>query len=316
MITPNGQRPPLVVVAGPSAAGKSAAAIALAEHFDGEVINADSMQVYRYLDIGTAKPSPVERARVPHHLLDVVDPDGVYSAGRFQLDAREAAAAIVARGRLPLLTGGTGLYIRACLEGLVEGGAADPALRASLEREAEGFAAAGEPERLHARLVALDPGSAARIHPNDLRRVVRAIEIFEITGRPASELRGRSGPETSPFRTLYLVLDPGVEALDARIDARTEAMIEAGLLQEARELRGRRYGPELRPLQAIGYRHMAPVVDGSDTLVNAQAAMQRDTRRFARRQRTWFRAVREAVWLDPHDRAGIEKAVEEFLAGA
>ncbi len=305
-----------MVVAGPSAAGKTAAALALAERFDGEVINADSMQVYRYLDIGTAKPGPVERARVPHHLLDVVDPDDSYSAGRFQLDARAAAATIAVRGRLPLLTGGTGLYIRACLEGLVEGGAADPSLRASLEQEAEQFAAAGEPERLHARLVALDPESAARIHPNDLRRVVRAIEIFQLTGRPASELRAGPGAEARPFRTLYLVLDPGVEALDARIDARAEAMIEAGLLQEVRDLRDRGYGPELRPLQAIGYRHMAAVVDGSDTLVNARAAMQRDTRRFARRQRTWFRAVRGAVWLDPRDRAGIEKAVEQFLEEA
>ena len=307
---------PLVVVAGPTGAGKTAAAIALAERFDGEIINADSMQVYRYLDIGTAKPGPIERARTPHHLLDVVDPDTVYSAGRFQRESRAAAADIGSRRRLPLLTGGTGLYIRACLEGLAEGGAAEPALRAALEAEAERFAAAGEPERLHARLAALDPESAARIHPNDLRRVVRAIEIFETTGVPASELRERAAPEPSLLRALYLVLDPGVEPLDTRIDARAEAMIQAGLLQEVRELRGRGYGPELRPLQAIGYRHLAPVVDGRDTLVNALAAMRRDTRRFARRQRTWFRAVREAVWFDPCDRAGIEKAVEEFLVEA
>lgn len=313
-------RPPVVVVTGPTAAGKSALALELAVRFGGEIVNADSMQVYRYMDIGTAKPSLADRARVPHHMLDVVLPDASYSAGRYAPAARRAAAGVHARGHLVLLTGGTGLYIRAFLEGLVaEGGGADVELRRSLEREHAEAEAAGDPERLHRRLRRLDPETAARIHPNDLRRIVRALEIIEHAGAPASAVRrgpGGSPPAERTYRTLHLALDPGVEELDRRIDRRCRAMIEAGLLREVRDLRGRGYGPELRSMQAIGYRHLQPVVDGADTLVNALAAMQRDTRRFARRQRTWLRGVAEAVWLDPRDPASVVKAVEDFLGAA
>ena len=307
------ERPPVVVVTGPTAAGKSALALRLAERFDGEIVNADSMQVYRYLDIGTAKPSAADRARVPHHLLDVVLPNVPYNAGRYTREARDAAARVHARGRAVLLAGGTGLYIRAFLEGLLEGGGADPALRQRLEAEHAAARAEGDPGRLHRRLEGLDPAAAARIHPHDLRRLVRALELVERTGRPASAQRGEHGFGDRPYRVLHLALDPGVEELDRRIDRRCAGMIEAGLLREVRELRARGFGPELRPLQAIGYRHMQPVVDGLDTLVNALAAMQQDTRRFARRQRTWLRGVPEARWLHPDDQDGVVKAVEEFL---
>jgi tRNA dimethylallyltransferase len=307
-------RPPVVVVTGPTASGKSALAIRLAERFGGEIVNADSMQVYRYLNIGTAKPGPLERARVPHHLYDVVTPDVAYSAGRYLQAARAAAAAIHARGRAVLLTGGTGLYIRAFLHGLVEeGGGADAELRRSLEREHASACAEGDPLRLHRRLVATDPEAAAGIHPHDLRRIVRALEICARAGRPASAVRAEQDG-ACPYRVLHLALDPGVDELDARIDARCQQMIEAGLLQECRELLERGYRPSLRPLQSIGYRHMWPVVDGSDTLASARVVMQRDTRRFARRQRTWLRGVRDAVWMDPRDEAGIAKAVAELLA--
>jgi len=306
--------PPVVVIAGPTAAGKSALALELAERMGGEIVNADSMQVYRYMDIGTAKPGPAERARVPHHLLDVVTPDVPYDAGRYLRDARAAAAQVHARGAPVLLVGGTGLYIRAFLHGLVsEGGGADPALRARLEAEHARAVAGGDPGRLHRRLGELDPDSAGRIHPHDLRRVIRALEILERTGRPASEVRARQGLADRPYRWLYLVLDPGAAELDPRIDARCRAMVEGGLLQEVRDLYARGYGPELRPLQSIGYRHMAPVAAGSDTLANAVRAMQRDTRRFARRQRTWFRGVPEAQWHHPGDLPGAAKAVEDFL---
>lgn len=309
-------RPPVVVVAGPTAAGKTPAAIELAQRFGGEIVNADSVQVYRYLDIGTAKPTLAERARVPHHLLDVVTPDVPYNAGRYAREARAAAAAIHARGGVVFLTGGTGLYIRAFLEGLIDDGAARPGLREQLECEAQQAARAGDPHRLHRRLAERDPEAARRIHPNDVRRTVRALELALATGTPASRLRAAHGFADRPFRVLYLVLDPGREALDARIDARARAMIEGGLLQECRALRERGYGPELRPLQAIGYRHVMPVVDGIDTLANALEGMRRDTRRFARRQRTWFRAVPDAVWVDPADRAGLEARVAAFLGAA
>lgn len=315
-MTESDSRPPVVVVTGPTAAGKTAIAIRLAERFDGEILNADSMQVYRYLDIGTAKPSLAERARVPHWLIDVALPDEVYSAGRYAEEARRAAARVHARGRVVFLTGGTGLYIRAMCEGLVGAGGADPALRERLEREHEAAVAAGDPLRLHRRLAERDPAAARSIHPNDVRRLVRALELCARFGDASSRLRGAHAFGDRPYRVLHLALDPGRERLDVRIDARCTAMIEAGLLREVRELRERGYGPELRSMQSIGYRHMQPVVDGVDTLVNALAAMQRDTRQFARRQRTWLRGVPEAVWLDPEDEDAIVRANERFLAGA
>lgn len=308
--------PPVVVVTGPTASGKTAVAIELALRFGGEIVNADSVQVYKYLDIGTAKPSLAERARVPHHLLDVVTPDVPYNAGRYAREARSAASAIHARAGIVFLTGGTGLYIRAFLEGLIEDGPANVALRAELEREAERAAEEDDPHRLHRRLAALDPEAAQAIHPNDLRRVVRALELGARTGTSASRLRATHRFSDRPYRVLYLVLDPGVAALDARIDARAAAMIDAGLLRECRWLREHDYGPELRPLQSIGYRHVMPVVDGSDTLANALDGMRRDTRRFARRQRTWFRAISYAEWMHPDERSALEKRVAEFLAAA
>jgi tRNA dimethylallyltransferase len=303
----------VVVVTGPTSAGKTSLAIELALRFDGEIVNADSMQVYRYMDIGTAKPSLEPRARVPHHLLDVVTPDQPYSAGHYARDARAAAASIHARGRLVLLAGGTGLYIRAFLDGLLEGGEADPALRAELEAEHARAAAAGDPERLHRRLREIDPEAARAIHPHDLRRTVRALEICLRSGARASERRSAHGFADRPYRCLHLAIDPGRGALDRRIDAYCREMVERGLLQEVRRLRERGYGPELRPMRAIGYRHLQPVVEGRATLADALVEMQRDTRRFARRQRTWLRRVPEAIWIHPGDREQIHKMVEAFL---
>ena len=313
---PSATSSPVVVVTGPTSAGKSALAIELAEKFDGEIVNADSMQVYRYMDIGTAKPSAEQRARIPHHLIDVVTPDVAYSAGRYVLEARRAATAIQARGKLVVLTGGSGLYIRVFLEGLLAAGAADPELRERLERDDVRARAEGHPEHLHERLRAVDPEAAARIHPNDARRIIRALEIVQHTGQPSAWLREAQRGADRPYRSLQLALDPGRETLDRRIDSACTRMLEAGLLREVRWLCDRRYGPELTPMQSIGYRHLLPVVQGSDTLLNALAAMQRDTRRFARRQRTWLRGVGEARWFDPAARGEIFAAVEEFLRPA
>lgn len=306
-------RPPVVVLAGPTAAGKTPLAIELAERFDAEIVSADSMQVYRYLDIGTAKPSLAERSRVAHHLLDVVPPDVPYSAGRYLEDARAAAAEIHGRGKRVLVVGGTGLYVRAMLEGLVAAGGADAELRASLEERDREARKRGDPGWLHRRLSERDPERARELHPNDTVRIVRALEIFERAGGTATA-RADSQVARCPYRVLHLAIDPGREALNARIEVRCEAMIEAGLLNEVRELRARGYGPWLRPLQAIGYRHMHPVVEGLDTLVNALAGMKRDTRRFARRQRTWLRAVPGLRWHEPDDAAQIEAEIDRFLA--
>jgi tRNA dimethylallyltransferase len=305
--------PRVVVVTGPTAAGKTAIAIDLALRFGGEIVNADSMQVYRFLDIGTAKPSPEERAQVAHHVIDVVTPNVAYNAARYLQDSREAAAAIHSRGKTVFLTGGTGLYIRVFLEGIVGDAAPDAELRARLEREYSHDVAAGDPERLHRRLAELDSGAAERIHPNDLRRIIRALEISQ-SGGLASARRRAHGFADRPFRVLHLAIDPGREVLNARIDERCREMIDAGLLQEVRGLRERGYGPELPPLQSIGYRHLAAVADGLDTLGNALEAMQRDTRRFARRQRTWLRGVPDARWVDPREPDAITGLVEAFIS--
>jgi tRNA dimethylallyltransferase len=307
------EKPPVVVVTGPTASGKTPLAIEIAERFGGEIINADSMQVYRYMDVGTAKPSLEQRAQVPHHLLDVVTPDATYSAGRYAEEARKAAAGIHAGGKIAVLTGGTGLYIRAFLEGLLEAGEANPELRADLEEQNRAAVEAGDPLRLHRSLAEVDPEAAERIHPNDVRRIIRALEIAGSSGERASSLRAEHGFGDRPYRTLHLALDPGREALAERIDHRCGAMIDNGLLREARALRERGYGPTLRPMRSIGYRHMTPVVDGSDTLANALEVMRRDTRRFARRQRTWLRKVPDVHWQRPDEAEAIFAAVESFL---
>jgi len=306
-------KPPVVVVTGPTASGKTPLAIEIAQQFGGEILNADSMQVFRYMDIGTAKPSLEQRAQVRHHLLDVVTPEVPYSAGRYAEEARKVAAEIHARGKIVVLTGGTGLYIRAFLEGLLEGGEADPELRADLEAQARAAAEAGDPQRLYRRLADSDPEAADRIHPNDVRRIIRALEIASRIGEPASSLRAEHAFGDRPYRTLHLALDPGRAALVERIDRRCGEMIEHGLLQEARALRERGYGPELRPMRAIGYRHMTPVVEGADTLANALEVMRRDTRQFARRQRTWLRKVAGVRWHKPDEPKQIFAAVESFL---
>jgi tRNA dimethylallyltransferase len=307
------ERPPVVVVTGPTGSGKTDLAIALARRFDGEIVNADSMQVFRYMDIGTAKPTPEERLQVPHHLFDVADPDEDYSAGRYAKEARAAATAIHERGRVVLLTGGTGLYIRAFLDGLIETGHVDQALRERLENEQRRAAEEGDPARLHRRLKEFDADAAERIHPNDVRRTVRALEILQQSGRTASSVREAHGFRDRPFRVLHLSIDPGRKTLVERIDRRAEGMIKAGLLQEVRDLRERGYASDLRPMQAIGYRHIQPVVDGSDTLANALEAMKIDTRRFARRQCTWIRAIPDVHWHDPSEAEAILERVAGFL---
>jgi tRNA dimethylallyltransferase len=309
------KRPPVVVVTGPTASGKTPFAIEIARAFDGEIVNADSMQVYRGMDIGTAKATREQRAEVPHHLIDIVAPDVPYNAARYLEDARSAASQIHRRDRLVVLTGGTGLYIRVFLEGVVGGAPPDPELREALEREHAHDLEAGDPERLHRRLAEVDAEAAQRIHPHDLRRTIRALEIAQ-QGGLASERRRAHGFGDRPYRVLHLALDPGREILNERIDRRCCEMIDVGLLQEVRDLRELGYGPELASMQSIGYRHMEPVVAGSDTLANALVAMQRDTRRFARRQRTWLRGVPDCIWLDSSERERAFGLVSAFVPPA
>jgi tRNA dimethylallyltransferase len=307
------QLAPVVVISGPTASGKTALALELAQRFRGEIVNADSMQVYRGMDIGTAKPSAAERAQAPHHLLDIVAPNESYHAGRFAEDAERAIGAICGRGRVPFLVGGTGLYLRAALFGLNAGVGRDAGFRQGLDAEHKRAVAAGDTGHLHRRLAEVDPTSAARLHPNDLVRVIRALEIHAATGRSATAVYGESAPRPR-YDALFLALDPGRELLAKRIDARCEAMVASGLLQEVRALRDAGYGPELASMRSIGYRHMQPVIDGQDTLANVLDALKRDTRQFARRQRTWLRGEAGVTWVEPSEGGAIAARIEAFLA--
>ena len=266
--------PRWIGLAGPTASGKSALALALAERVPLEIVSVDSALVYRGMDIGTAKPSIAERSSVPHHLLDIVAPDDPYHASRFADDAAGAIAAIRGRGRIPFLVGGTGLYLRAALYGLSAGVGRNRAFREALEAEHAAAARGGDLERLHRRLAEVDGESAARLHPNDRMRIIRALEIHAATGRSATEVLRGAAP-SARFDAIYLALDPGREELAARIDRRCEAMITGGLLQEVRALRERGYGAELSSMRAIGYRHMQPVIDGRETLVNVLEDLRR-----------------------------------------
>jgi tRNA dimethylallyltransferase len=295
-------------VAGPTASGKSALAMRLAAARGGEIVSCDSLQVYRGLDIGSAKPSRADRDAVRHHLLDVVDPDAPFSAADYARLARAAAADIHARGRTPVVAGGTGLYLRALVSGLFEGPARDEALRRRLEALADRRGDA----KLHAILRRVDPESAARIEPRDRVRVVRALEVYRATGRPIGELQRGGGAGLAGFAVKVVVLDPGREALRPAVEARTDAMLAAGLVDETRALLARY--PGARPLDAIGYRQAAAVVRGESDVEKARRDIVVETMRYAKRQRTWFRHQQDAEWWA--DAAGAFDAASRWLDGA
>jgi len=288
----------LVVLAGPTAVGKTPVAIALAERVQGEIVCADSRTLYRGMDIGTAKPTAQDRERVPHHLLDVARPDEVVTLAVYQRLALSAIAEVGRRGRLPLLVGGTGLYIRAVVDGLqIPRASPDWRLRAALEAEER----AGGPGALHGRLREVDPASAARIHPRNLRRIIRALEVHTATGIPISVLqRSSAGPSPGPgegsVAMIALTLDR-VRLYD-RIHRRIEQQLAGGLVEEVRVLVREGYPPTLPALQGLGYKEFVPYVEGRLSLAEAKALMQRNTRRYAKRQLTWFRGDPRYRWLD------------------
>ena len=303
----------LIAIVGPTAVGKSELALRLAEEFGGEIVSADSRQIYRGLDIGTAKPTAEERRRVPHHLLDVVDPDEVLTLAQYQELAYAAIDDILARGKVPFLVGGTGLYIKAVVEGWsIPRVPPNEKLREELYRLAE----LEGPEALHARLREVDPAAAARIDPRNVRRVVRALEVYAETGRPISELQRRSPP---PYRTLQIGLTMEREELYRRIDERVERMIERGLVEEVRGLIERGYGLDLPAMSGLGYREIGLYLRGEIGLEEAIRLIKRNTRRFVRHQYNWFRLDDPDIhWFDalsePYDE--IKKLVVSFLGAA
>ena len=280
----------MLVLTGPTGVGKTAAAVALARRLPIEVVSADSRQVYRGMDVATGKPTAAERAAVAHHLVDVVEPDDRYHAARFRADAEAAIADIRARGRLPVVVGGTGLYIRALIRGLDPAPPADPVFR----RELEGVAAREGRRALHARLTTLAPAVANRLHPNDEVRVVRALERVRAGADSGTSWSWRARRDDAIW--LGLTLDR--TALDARLRARAAAMVDAGLLDECRALLARGFDPGLPAMLGIGYREFVDVALGRLDAAEALRQMQRDTLRYARRQWTWFRREPDIEWLD------------------
>jgi tRNA dimethylallyltransferase len=301
----------IIIILGPTGVGKSEVALELAERFGAEIVNADSQQVYRFMDIGTAKPSPQERDRVPHHLIDIVDPDGEFNVAIFRQLAMQALNDIQARGRRAIVCGGTGLYIRALTQGLFVGPGHNTEIRERLETE---IREAGLDPQFQ-RLVSVDPGVASSIHPNDRQRIIRALEVYELSGIPMSEWQREHGFKGSLFDTLKIGLHRDRRELYDRINQRCEGMIQHGLLEEVRGLVARGYGFDLRSLQSVGYHHMELFLSGTMSVDEAVLLMKRDTRRLAKRQLTWFRGDKNVQWFHPEqDTAKISSLVGEFLA--
>ncbi len=301
---------PLLVIGGPTATGKTEAALRIAERYNGEIVSADSMQIYREFNIGTNKPSADERARAPFHLIDFVDPRQPYTVADFQRDAQAAIADIHARGKLPILCGGTGLYIRAVLRGLSFPPGASPEaqnIRRRLEAQAD---EEGLPS-LYQRLCDVDPVSAARIAPADRKRIIRALEVYELTGRPFSALARIDKNAQEQYEAASFVLSCPRPLLYARIEARVEAMIAAGWLEEVRRLYAAGLTAAHQPMQAIGYRHLLEYLLHNGDFSAVVAMIKRDTRRFAKRQCTWFRRE-PMIWLEWTNSAEFEALVERM----
>ncbi|MGB5049317.1 MAG: tRNA (adenosine(37)-N6)-dimethylallyltransferase MiaA [Caldilineaceae bacterium] len=305
------QLPPLITLLGPTAAGKTALSLALAERFDGEIVSADSRLIYRGMDIGTAKPTPAEQARVPHHLLDVTTPDRPLTLAEYQRMAYAAIDDIHQRGRIPFLVGGSALYLRAVIEGLrIPEVPPNPKLRAELEAfaEAEGHAA------LHQRLAELDPVGAAQIDGRNVRRVVRALEIVLETGQPKSALEGADPP---PYHILRLGLEVERETLHTRIVERVHQMVDAGLVEETARLLAVGYAPNLPALSSLGYREIGQHLRGELTLEEAVERICIETNRFVRHQSTWFRRMADVCWIEWNrpSRDAVVESVGLFLRG-
>lgn len=302
--------PPTLIIAGPTGVGKSLLAMAVAARAPGEILVADSMQVYRGMDVGTGKPSEADRRAVPHHLLDICEPTQAFSAFEFARRAHEAVDAIRARGRLPILVGGTGLYLRAFLKGQLSGSAGDPGIRAWLRAEAAARGSAA----LHDRLRQVDPDSAAGIRPGDLFRIVRALELWETTGQRASRIRPGLWDPPRAAVSAFVVLTRERRELFRLIDLRAAQMWQGGLVAEMRGLLAAGFGAELRPFQSLGYRQALAAIRGEMGETEALAAMQRATRNFAKRQLTWFRREPAAEWIGVQGVDWVEPVAEALLA--
>jgi len=304
-------KPKLVVIAGPTASGKSSLATEMAVCFGGEIVNADSMQVYRGMDVGTAKPSIIERRGVPHHLFDVVDPDEDFNAAIFRSLAIPIIKDLRERNKKCFIVGGTGLYIKSLLGGLIYCPPSDSVYRGKLQKQAEKKGTAA----LHKRLAELDPESACKIHPNDKVRIIRALEIIHLTKKTLSSLTLDHGFQNMAFEALKISLQTSRERLYHRINERCLIMMRRGLVKETKDLLDNGYPSNIKPMKAIGYRHVIQLLKGNWDLNETVNQFQRDTRRYAKRQLTWFRMDPGIRWFDVENgkRDEIIHEVEKFL---
>ncbi len=298
--------PRLLIICGPTGVGKTEAAVGLAERIGAEIVAADSRTIYRQMDIGTAKPTPRQRGRIPHHLIDVADPDEIFTLADYRRLALAATEEIFARGKVPLMVGGTGLYIRWATDGLVI-----PEVPPDWEfrQQLEGVEW-HTPGTLYKRLAEIDPLAATRIHPHNIRRLIRALEVYEHTGQPITRVQQRTGPA---FATLQIGLTMDRTELYRRIDARVDEQLAAGLIDEVKRLLARGYARSLPAMQGLGYKEMIEYLDGLMTLAEASRRLKRNTRRFAKHQYTWFRRDPRLAWLDV-TRRPLDAVVDAMLA--
>jgi len=283
----------LVVLLGPTGVGKTEVALELAQRLKTEILSADSRQVYKYMDIGTAKPTQKEQELVRHHLIDLIEPDQVYSAAAYARDAEPLIQKAYARGQIPFLVGGTGLYLRAVTEGIFEGPGADPNFREEMDRWARLY---GNPY-LHRKLQEVDPQTAARIHKNDRARIIRALEVYHLTGQPLSDYHKQSSWGRLRYLTCFLGLTRQRDELYHRINRRVEEMVAQGFVEEVKKLLDRGYGPELNSMQSLGYKQMAEFILQGGNLDKVIETIQKETRRYAKRQLTWFRQNHAIHWI-------------------
>jgi len=303
------RKPSIIVICGPTGIGKTSAGIEAAEAFGGEIISADSMQIYKYMDIGTAKPTLEERARIFHHMIDIIKPDEDFSAARFASLAIEKIRKLNEKMIIPFVVGGTGLYIKALTNGLFDPGVICADAKIRLKKEAGLYGT----EYLYDRLKESDPVAAGRIHPNDTFRIIRALEIFETTGKAISEYQEKHGFSERMFNVLKIGLTMERQALYDRIEKRVDSMMEAGFIDEVRRLIEMNYTAGLKSMQSIGYRHIFDYIAGRVKLDETVRILKQDTRRFAKRQMTWFNADPEIVWIKPDQANDINLLVGSFL---
>lgn len=306
------KKKPLIILTGPTAVGKTKASIGLAKAVDGEIISADSMQVYRHMDIGSAKIKPEEMEGIPHHLIDVLEPDDEFHVVKFQQLAKKAMREIWERGHIPIVTGGTGFYIQALLYDIdFDENEKEDACRKELEAYAREHGA----EALHEKLALVDPASAEMIHPNNIKRVIRALEFYEQTGKRISEHNETQRQRESPYAFAYFVLTDDRAHLYERINRRVDQMIEEGLVNEVQALKDKGYTKQLVSMQGLGYKEILDYLDGNCTLEEAIYTIKQDTRHFAKRQLTWFKRERDVIWINKQSFGyEAEQILDEMLS--